>query len=86
MKLKDGFITYQDGDTQVLIPTGGQNFAGLVRSNETAAYIINIFKEETTYEQAVENVMQHYSIDREKASGGVDKVLNQLREIGALDE
>ena len=86
MKLKEGFITYSSGEQQILVPTGGQDFAGLVRSNESAAFIIDSMKEETTREDMIVKLMDHYEIDRETAVKGVDKVLCQLRQIGALDE
>lgn len=86
MKLKEGFITYDSGEQQILIPTGGQAFAGIVRSNETAAFIIDCTKQETTREELIRKLMDRYQIDEVTASRGVDKVLGQLRQIGALDE
>ena len=86
MKLNDGFITYESDDQHILVATGGQQFAGLVRSNESAAYIIELFKTDTSREDAVKALMDHYDIDETTAAAGVDKVLDQLRRIGALDE
>lgn len=86
MKLKDGFITYESGEQQILVPTGGQKFSGLVRSNETAAFIIDALKTETTREMVIKTVADHYGIETDRASQGVDTVLSQLRTIGALDE
>lgn len=86
MKLKEGFIVYNSGEQQILVPAGGQSFTGIVRSNETAAYIIDSVKEETTRKDLIRNMMNHYQIDEETASRGVDKVLQQLRQIDALDE
>ena len=86
MKLKEGFITYSSGEQQILVPTGGQDFTGLVRSNESAAFIIDSVKEETTREEIIGRLMDHYEIDRETAARGVDKVLCRLRQIGAMDE
>ena len=86
MKLKDGFITYDSGDHQILVSAGGQDFAGLVRSNESAAFIINALKENTSRDRVIQTVVDHYGIDRDIASKDVDKVLRQLRRIGALDE
>lgn len=86
MKLKDGFITYNSGDQQILVPTGGQKFSGLVRSNETAAFIIEALKKETTRENVIQTLAEHYGIDADRAGRGVDSVLDQLRRIGALDE
>ena len=49
MKLKTGFITHQIQDTQMMVAAGeaAENFHGLVRSNETAAFIVDCLKNET---------------------------------------
>lgn len=86
MKLKDGFVTYETQDEHLLIPVGKHSFSGLVRSNETAAFIIEHLKEEMTKDQLEQAMVDHYAIDRETASQDVAKVLEKLREIEALDE
>ena len=50
MKLKTGFITHQVGKEQMMVAAGpaAKVFHGLVRSNETAAFIVNCLKKETT--------------------------------------
>ena len=50
MKLKSNFITHTSGDEQLMISAGG-DFNGMVRSNKTAAFIIDMLKEETTKEK-----------------------------------
>ena len=51
MKLKEGFVTHEMGGEQVMVATGSASFSGLVRSNATAAFIVDCLKEETTKEQ-----------------------------------
>ena len=53
MKLKDIFITHDSDGEQVLIDVTS-SFAGLVRSNRTAAFIVDCLKKDTTKEQIVE--------------------------------
>ena len=52
MKLKDIFITHDSDGEQVLIDVTS-SFAGLVRSNKTAAFIVECLKTDTTKEQIV---------------------------------
>ncbi len=54
MKLKDDFIIQDVDGTQFLVPVGAEAFSGIVRSNRTAAYIVNCLKEETTEEKIVD--------------------------------
>ena len=71
---------------QVLVSTDRNIFSGLVRSNETAAYIVNLLEEETTREEVVNKMMSDYEASREDIERNVDKVLDTLRSVGALDE
>lgn len=49
MKLKDTFVTQEMDGEQVMVEADG-GFAGMVRSNATAAFIIDQLKTETTKE------------------------------------
>lgn len=86
MKLKDGFVTHEMGGEQIMVATGAAAFAGLVRSNATAAYIVDCLKEETTKEAIVEKMLAKYDASEEVISADVDKILAKLRGINALDE
>lgn len=85
MKLKKEFITHTSGDEQLMISAGG-SFNGMVRSNKTAAFIIDMLKEETTKEKIVSAMLERYDADEAVISSDVDKVIDALRGIGAIDE
>lgn len=85
MKLKDGFITHSTGDEQIMVSTSG-NFSGMVRSNSTAAAIINFLAEDTTRDGIVEKMNEIYEAPEGAIERDVDRVLESLRSIGALDE
>jgi hypothetical protein len=86
MKLKKQFVTKDIGDTQVMVAVGGSAFSGVVRSNKTAAFIVDQLKEETTKEKIVAAMLEEYDVSEERVSADVDKVLEKLRGIGALEE
>ena len=86
MRLKKDYITQTIDDTQFLVPLGGESFRGIVRSNRSAAFIVDCLKEETTAEAIVETMFQRFDAPREIIAADVEKVLNTLREIGALEE
>ena len=48
MKLKDGFITHETDGEQIMVSAGNVKFSGLVRSNRTAAFIVDCLKSETS--------------------------------------
>ena len=86
MKLKDTFVTREfDGD-QIMVPVGSSGFSGLIRSNKTAAFIVNCLKEETTREKIVDIMCEKYDASREVIAESVDDVIGKLRSVGALDE
>ena len=86
MKLKDTFITQEIEDTQFMVAVGEASFTGIVKSNKTAAFIVDSLKEETTKEQIVDAMCRKYDAPRERIEADVEIVLNKLRGIGALDE
>ena len=85
MKLKKNFITQEMDGEQIMVATAG-TFAGMVRSNATAGFIIDCLKKDVTKEIILDAMCQKYEAPREMMSADVDKVLNNLRKIGALDE
>lgn len=86
MKLKETFITQESDGEQIMVATGDSGFVGLVRSNATAAFIVNCLKEETTRETIVDTMYAQYDATREKIAESVDGVIGKLRSIGAIDE
>ena len=86
MKLKDNFITQNIDDTQFLVPVGTEAFQGLVRSNKTAAFIVDCLKEETTEAAIVDKMCAKYDAPRETIAADVKEILDTLRGIHALEE
>ena len=86
MKLKEGFVTHEMGDEQIMVATGTASFSGMVRSNPTAAFMVECLKEETTREEIIAKMLHKYDVSREIVAADVDKILSKLRSINALDE
>ena len=84
MKLKDTFVTYSSGSDYIVVATEG--FSGMVRSNRTAAFIIEALKENTTPEKIVDAMTEKYDAPREVIERDVERVLAKLRSIGAVEE
>ena len=85
MRLKDTFITHDSDQEQVLIDVTS-SFAGLVRSNRTAAFIVECLKKDTTIEQIVETMYEKYDAPKEVLQKDVESIVEKLRGIGALEE
>ncbi|MBR2526973.1 MAG: PqqD family protein [Blautia sp.] len=86
MKLKPGFVPQVLGNSQFLVPVGNEAFSGVIRSNETAAFMIDLLREETTKERIIDAMWEKYDTSREQIAADVEEVLSILRGIQALDE
>ena len=86
MKLKSHFITQTIEDTQFLVPVGAEAFQGIVRSNKTAAFIVDCLKEDTTEEKIVDAMCAKYDAPRAEIAADVKEIISTLRGINALEE
>jgi len=85
MKLKETFITHESDGEQIMIDTAGK-FAGMIRNNKTATFIVECLKEETTPDAIVDKMCEKYEAPREVIAKDVNMVIANLRKVGALDE
>ena len=86
MKLKSDFITQTIEDTQFLVPIGAEAFQGIVRSNRTAAFIVDCLKADTTEEKIVDAMCAKYDAPRAEIAADVKEIISTLRGINALEE
>lgn len=86
MKLKKEFITHESDGEQILVSSDTKAFSGLVRSNGTAAFIVNQLKSETSIEQIVDAMAKEYDAPRAVMEKDVAKIVEQLKSIGAIEE
>lgn len=87
MKLKRNFVTHMVGDRQIMVPVGGaaEGFNGFVRSNETAAFIVDCFKKDTTPEAVTDALLAEFDTDRSNAERAVQYVMDRLNELKAFE-
>lgn len=85
MKLKSNFVTHNtDGET-LMISAGG-SFNGMVRTNSTAGMIVEMLSTETTRDEIIAAMLEKYDVTEEVLARDVDRILTELRGIGAIDE
>ena len=85
MKLKESYITHDSDGEQILLDTSS-SFAGLIRNNKTAAFIVECLKEDTTQEKIVEAMFEKYDAPKDVLAKDVSDVIEKLRKVGALYE
>ena len=86
MKLKKEFVTVADGEGSITVSVDTGLFPGMIRSNETSAFILKELQKDTTVEQIVERLYETYDADKEVIKKDVEGIIERLRAVGALDE
>ena len=86
MKLKNGFITHESKGNHVTVTTGSTSFNGLINSNTTAGFIVECLKDDVTTEEIIEKMFERYDAPKEVITEDVEKILDILRGIGAIDD
>ena len=86
MKLKDGFITHESGEEHITVTAGNTAFNGMVRSNKTAGFIVECLRSDVTKEDIITKMLEKYDAPRELIEKDVEKILEQLQQIGAIDD
>lgn len=84
MKLKDIIISEANGEF-VAVEMGG-SFNGMIKLNDTAAFIAENMQEDTTVEAVVQKLMAEYEVDQDTATKSVEEVAKKFRQAGLLLE
>lgn len=83
MKLNPKFLTHETKGEHITVSTIGTKINGLIRSNPTAAFIVESLKKDTTESEIVDKMLAKYEVDRTTGSifqlnGIEDEILNVL--------
>lgn len=86
MRLKEGFITHESNGEHITVTGGNTAFNGMVRSNKTAGFIVECLKNDVTKEEIITKMLEKYDASEEQIAKDVEKILEKLRAIGAIDD
>ena len=84
MKLNPKCLTHENKGEHITVSTTGTKFNGLIRSNATAAFIVESLKTDTTQAEVVDKLLAKYDVDRATAEKDVANIIGKLRAIGAV--
>lgn len=86
MKLKEGFVLRNIGDSTVVVPVGAQtvDFRCIITLNDTGAFLWQQLQEDKTEEALVEALLAEYEVDTAQAKVGVDAFVSALQEADLL--
>ena len=87
MKLREQFQTYEALGEHYLVPFGDAPFKGIVKGNETAAFIWKCLERGAAEEEIINALLAEYEgVSSAEAAKDVSAVLQRLRSIDALEE
>lgn len=81
MKIKKGFILRKVGEENIVVPIGSasKDFHGMVKLNESGAFLWEFFESEHTQEEAVCALLAEYDVDEERAKKDVQTFVDTLK-------
>lgn len=88
IKIKEGFLLRKVAGDHVVVPVGeaGKVFHGMIRLNDTGAFLWEQCRKETTKEQVLQAMAEKYEVDESVAADDLDRFLQQLRNAEILEE
>lgn len=87
MKIKEGFVLHSVGDENVVVAIGKMTtkFRGMIRLNNTGAFIFRQLEKETDEKGVVDALIAEYGIDEQTATTAASGFISQLNDAGVLD-
>ena len=86
MKLKKDFILRNLDKGATLVPIGESAFSGIVPGNKTVGAMLELLKEGTTESELIAVLKDRFDAPEGAIEKDVQRIIAQLREIGALEE
>lgn len=87
MRIKQDFTIQKVGDSYIAVAVGetSKTFHGMVRLNETGAFLWNKMAQDTTLEALTDALLAEYEVDRKTAAADIKRLVEQLDENGILE-
>lgn len=86
MKIKDGFILRKVGGQNVVVAIGAasRSFNGIIRLNETGAFLWGQLSSEKTEQQLCDALLAEYDVTAEQAANDVAEFIGTLKKAALL--
>ncbi|MBQ3782461.1 MAG: PqqD family protein [Lachnospiraceae bacterium] len=88
MKIKEDMMLRNINGEWMVIPMGERlmEFTGMLRLNESGAFMWNYLQEGTTKENLVEALLSEYEVDEQTATKAVDEFVEMLKTENILEQ
>jgi hypothetical protein len=88
MKIKKGFMLRKVAGENVVvaIAEASKSLNGMIKLNDTGAFVWNLIKDGATKEDIVEKICNEYEISNEQAKADLDAFLEVLNSANCLEQ
>jgi hypothetical protein len=88
MKIKKGFMLRKVAGENVVvaIAEASKSLNGMIKLNDTGAFVWNLIKDGATKEDIVEKICNEYEISNEQAKSDLDAFLEVLNSANCLEQ
>ena len=77
---------FENGFVAVAVEEASEYFHGMIKLNETGAFITELLRKETTLEEIVSVLCEKYDVSAEKARLDAEKIISAYRSVSLLVE
>ena len=87
MKIKTGFVLRNICDSYVVVAVGtrAEDFKGMIKLNDTGAFLWQRLQQERTREELLAAMLEEYDVDSVTAANGIGSFIDTLRQNDLLD-
>ena len=88
MHIKSDFLLRKVASSYMAVPVGSRTseMSGIIALNETAAFLWDVFRKDTTIEEATNALLSEFDTDEATARAAVERIVEQFRSEGLLEE
>jgi hypothetical protein len=88
MKIKKGFMLRKVAGENVVVAIGeaSKSLNGMIKLNDTGAFVWNLLKDGASKEDIVEKMCKEYEIPNEQAASDLDCYLEVLNSANCLEQ
>jgi len=87
MKIREGFVLQPFGDQWVAVELGeGKEQSALVTLNKTGVFLWELFSRETTPQEALKTMMEHYQVEEAVAKRDIEQFLKIAEHYELLEK
>ncbi len=87
MKIKNDYVLRKVADNAVLVPIGKSavDFNGMIKLNDTGAYLFKLIQKGADEQSLVDNLVTEYDVSKQKALNDVSAFIKKLRDADIVE-